>query len=61
MKGHVAHYWAIVCDTCETVKELADFGPEFGKAFKIAANKEAVPDAHCATCVPSDLNPASLF
>lgn len=48
--GNTAHYWSIVCTTCKTAKELADFDKNFTKKFKVLADQENSPSAICISC-----------
>lgn len=48
--GNTAHYWSIVCTTCKTAKELADFDKDFARRFKVLADKANKPMAVCKSC-----------
>lgn len=48
--GNTAHYWSIVCTTCKSAKELADFDKDFAKSFKVLANESNEPSAICKSC-----------
>ena len=48
--GNTAHYWSIVCTTCKTAKELADFNKDFAKGFKALADEANELSAICKSC-----------
>ena len=48
--GNVAHFWAIICETCNTAGEPADFDYAFQTSFKEAADLETSPESVCDVC-----------
>jgi hypothetical protein len=48
--GNIAHYWGIICESCKTAKELADFDKNFIKNFKAVADEQNNPSLLCISC-----------
>jgi len=48
--GNIAHYWAVICENCQTAKELVEFDKEFVKCFKARADEANDPANICVDC-----------